>query len=72
MQPKYVVYRTKCAWNTYNYKRSAERCVCEEVTGLREARRLALKAAAILVAEVRVHKDSELRLRDQERRERTP
>jgi hypothetical protein len=58
--------------DTYNYDCRYECSVCEEVTGLREPRRLALEKAAILIEEVRIHQDRELRFRDQERREEAP
>ena len=40
--------------NTYDYDRANEHSVDEEIARLREARRLALKTAAVLVEEVRV------------------
>lgn len=57
---------------TYDYYRRHKRSVYEEVARLREARRLSLKQATILVEEVWVHQDSELRLRYEERREDAP
>lgn len=57
---------------TYDYYRRHEGGVHEEIAGLREPRRLALKHAAVLVEEVRVHEDGELGLRDEERREEAP
>jgi predicted nucleic acid-binding protein len=57
---------------TYNYHRRAKCRVGEEVAGLREPRRLALKAATILIAEVGIEKDRKLWFRDQKRRERAP
>ena len=57
---------------TYSNKPRAKRRIHGEIPGLREPRALALQAAAILVAKVRVHQDAEFGLGDEERRERAP
>ena len=58
--------------DTYDYDRSNEHSVYEEVAWLCEARRFALDGAAVLVKEVWIQQNGELRFRNKKPSEDTP